>query len=274
MRLSGKSAIVTGAARGIGREIAIGLAENGADVLVNTRNDETLEAVRRDVAAVATGQVAAYKADVGYRDQVEAMFDHAIERFGKVDIVVNNAAVGPSKPFLLFDEAWWRDILRTNLDSVFFTCHRAVREMIKRGVKGSIINFSSIGSTKAHRQMIAYDVSKGGIDSLTRALALEVAPWEIRVNAISPASILGFFVKEMDPAVAARKDPMDFQTPIPRQGTPRDVANLVLFLASDESSYITGQIIPIDGGISVQARPVKFSPLTITPQNIGQFKIP
>lgn len=273
MNVTGKNAVVTGAARGIGRAIAMQLAAGGANVLVNTRNTETLAQVKADVESVAKGKVASYLADVGSCGEVEAMFDHMTEAFGGVDIVVNNAAIGPHKPFLQFDNEWWDEILRINLNSVFYTSRRAVKEMIKCKSHGSIINFSSIGATKSHRGMVAYDTSKGGIEAFTRALAVEVAPWEIRVNAISPASILGFFVKEMDPEITAKKDPKDFQTPIPRQGTAEDVANLTQFLASDASSYITGQIIAIDGGLGIQARPFNNSPLEITPQNIHEFDI-
>lgn len=273
-RVAGRSAIVTGAARGIGRAAAMTLAAEGADVLVNTRDPQTLEAVYQDVKAVAKGgKVAKFLADVGYEDQVNAMFDYALSEFGKVNIVLNNAAVANTRPALQYTAEFWEENLRNNLYSVYYTCTRAAREMVKAGEKGSLINFSSIGSTQPHRQLLAYDSSKGAIDSLTRALALELAPFDITVNAIAPASILGHNVSQMDSEKAARRDPKDFATPITRQGTPQDVANLVLFLASSESSYITGQIIPIDGGLSVQARPVMIAPLEITPLNLKEKEI-
>ena len=273
MRLEGRSAIVTGAARGIGRAIAMTLAENGADVLVNTRNEQTLEAVYQDVKKVAKGKVAKFLADVGYEDQVDAMFDHAIAEFGKVNILVNNAAVIDRRPVLTYTSEFFDDNIRVNLYSVYFTSIRAVREMIKRGEKGSIVNFSSIGAKQPHRQSLAYDTAKGAIESLTKALALEVAPWDITVNAISPASILGNNVGELGSDIAVRRNPRDFITPMTRQGTPQDVADLTLFLASAESSYITGQVIPIDGGLSIQARPASIAELEITPLNIGEKDI-
>ncbi len=273
-RVSGRSAIVTGAARGIGRAIAMRLAEEGADVLVNTRDSKTLEAVYQEVKMVAKGgKVAKYLADVSYEDQVEAMFDHAIAEFGKVNIVVNNAAVTNPRPALQYTSDFWEENLRINLFSVYYTCTRAAREMVKAGEKGSLINFSSVGAKQPHRQLLAYDSSKGAIDTLTRALALELAPFDITVNAIAPASILGFCVPKMDSAKAAARDPKDFATPITRQGTPEDVADLALFLASPESSYITGQIIAIDGGLSVQARPALIAPLEITPLNLSEKEI-
>jgi 3-oxoacyl-[acyl-carrier protein] reductase len=249
------------------------LAENGADVLVNTRNEETLEAVYQDVKKVATGKVAKYLADVGYEDQVNAMFDHAIAEFGKVNILINNAAVNKNRPVLEYTSDFFEENLRVNLYAVFYTSTRAAREMVKRGVKGSIVNFSSIGARQPHRQMLAYDTAKGAIESMTKAMALELAPFDITVNAISPASIVGNFVRQMDPEIQKRRDPRDFVTPITRQGTPEDVANLVLFLSSEESSFITGQVVAIDGGLSAQARPAMIAPVEITPLNIAEYDI-
>lgn len=120
------------------------------------------------------------------------MFDHAIAEFGKVNIVVNNAAVTNPRPALQYTSDFWEENLRINLYSVYYTCTRAAREMVKAGEKGSLINFSSVGAKQPHRQLLAYDSSKGAIDTLTRALALELAPFDITVNAIAPASILGF----------------------------------------------------------------------------------
>ncbi len=268
MNVSGKNVLVTGAARGIGRGVAMQMAANGANVLVNTRNEATLAKVLEDVKAVAKGKVTSFLADVGYKVQVEAMFDHMVAEFGGVDVVVNNAAIGYGRPFLLADEEWWNEVIRVNLSSVFFTCRRAVKEMIKRGSKGSIINLSSIGATKSHRQIVAYDASKGGVDAFTKALAVEMGPWDIRVNAISPAVIVGNPALMLDPEIVAKKDPNDFHTPILRQGTPEDIANLVQFLASDASSFITGQSISVDGGLGIQARPHQLSPLEITPRNL------
>jgi NAD(P)-dependent dehydrogenase (short-subunit alcohol dehydrogenase family) len=145
--------------------------------------------------------------------------------------------------------------------------------MVKGGHQGSVINFSSIGAQKPHRQMLAYDTAKGGVEAMTKAFALEFAPWFIRFNAVSPASILGYFVKEMPAEVLEAKRQEDFATPIPRQGTPEDCADLVLFLASPESSYITGQVINIDGGLSSQARPPIISALKITPATIGEYDV-
>ncbi len=273
-RMKGRSVLVTGAARGIGKAIAMTMAAEGADVLVNTRNEETLENVYQEVKKVsAGGKTAKFLADVSFEDQVDRMIDHALKEFGKINVVINNAAIVPTRPVLEYDSELWDKVIRTNLYSSYYTCVRAAKEMVRAGEKGSFVNFSSIGATKPHRQLLAYDVSKGAVESLTRALALELAPFDITVNAIAPASILGPTVRAVAPEIAAARNPKDFATPITRQGTPQDVANLVLFLASPESSYITGQIIPIDGGLSAQARPVAIAPLEITPQNLKQHNI-
>lgn len=270
-RVAGRSAIVTGAARGIGRAIAMKLAMEGADVLVNTRNEETLEQVYRDVESVAAGgKVTKFLADVSDQQQVDRMFDHALDTFGKVTVVVNNAAIVCPVPALQYTTEHWEKVLKTNLYSVYYTCLRAAKEMVRQGEKGSLINFSSIGATQPHRQLLAYDTSKGAIESFTRALALELAPFDITVNAIAPAAILGASVAPMEAEKLAKRDPVDFATPITRQGEPEEVADLALFLASPESSFITGQIIAIDGGLSVQARPAVIAPLEITPQNWKQ----
>lgn len=269
MRLLGKSVIITGAFRGIGRATAILFAQQGADVLVNALEEEEVRDVCNAVKASAKGKVCGFKGDVSHKNQVDAMFELALKEFGKVDILINNAAVAWGKHFLEYTEEWWDDIIRNNLKSVYLTSHCAAGIMARQN-SGCIINLSSIGSTKAHRQMVAYDASKGAIDAMTRALAVELGPWNIRVNAISPAVILGAHVKKLPEETILNRNPVDFQTPLLKQGEPEDVAYLAMFLASDEAGFITGQVVGIDGGLSVQSRTFRDAPAYLTPQNLEE----
>ena len=269
MKLAGKTAIITGAARGIGKEIALLFAKEGANVVVNTRSEETLKALCDDIRNVSKVGVYPFKGDVSYKDQVDAMFDLALEKTGRVDILVNNAGTSVRKNFLEYTEEFWDENVRNNLKSMYLTTQRAALIMVKQN-GGSIINLSSIGATRSHRETVAYDTSKGGIEAMTKAVAVELGGWNVRCNAISPAVILGNYVGKMPAEVLERKDPNDFVTPILRQGEPIEVAYLALFLASDESGFITGQTIAIDGGMSIQARAFHDSRASITPLNIHE----
>jgi NAD(P)-dependent dehydrogenase (short-subunit alcohol dehydrogenase family) len=269
LRLLGKSAIVTGASRGIGRAIATIFAQQGANVLVNGRKEEELYATCVAISTTASGKVVPFIGDLGYKEQVDAMFDFALQEFGRLDVLVNNAAVAWSKHFLDYTEEWWDQIMQNNLKSVYLASHRAAQHMVTNR-QGSIISLSSIGATKAHRESVAYDASKGAIDAFTRALALDLGPWNIRVNAISPAVIVGDHVRKLPDDVLSKGDPADFITPLSRQGTAEDVANLALFLASEQSSFITGQVIAIDGGLGIQARAYHDSPFAIPPRERDQ----
>ncbi len=270
MRFEGKTAVVTGGYRGIGLASALMLAREGANVVINARNQEKLdEAVEKARAVAQGGKVIGFVADVGFRDQVERMFDQTMSTFGRVDYLVNNAGISKGQPFLTAQDDWWDEHIRTNLTSMFYTCRRAAREMVKRDEGGSIVNLSSIAATQAHRNTVAYDASKGGVEAFTRALALELAPWNIRVNAISPAAVIGFFVKDKPEEWIKQRALEKFDTPLIRRGTPEDCAELICFLLSDAAGFITGQAVYIDGGLSAQARPFSMGPLMLTPHNIA-----
>lgn len=270
MRFEGKTAVVTGGYRGIGLASALMLAREGANVVINARNQEKLdEAVEKARAVAQGGKVIGCVADVGFRDQVERMFDQTMSTFGRVDYLVNNAGISKGQPFLTAQDDWWDEHIRTNLTSMFYTCRRAAREMVKRDEGGSIVNLSSIAATQAHRNTVAYDASKGGVEAFTRALALELAPWNIRVNAISPAAVIGFFVKDKPEEWIKQRALEKFDTPLIRRGTPEDCAELICFLLSDAAGFITGQAVYIDGGLSAQARPFSMGPLMLTPHNIA-----
>lgn len=270
MRFSGKTAIVTGGCRGIGLATAIQFASEGANVVMNGRNKSDLDkAVTSAQEQAHSSQIIGFVADVGYRDQVDAMFCKTLSDFGRVDILINNAGICHGEAFLTASQDWWDEHIRINLTSLFYTCQCAGRQMVKQGQGGSIINLSSIAATQAHRNSVSYDASKGGVEAFTRALALELAPWDIRVNAISPAAILGNFVKEKPSEWREKMMLEKYDTPLIMQGRPENCAELMAFLSSDAAAFITGQAIYIDGRLSAQARPYCMSPLILNPHNIA-----
>jgi len=245
--LEGRVVIVTGAGRGIGRAIADRFAGAGATVIIND-----IDAATADEAAAAInasgGTATAVVADVADSTQVNAMFDAVLATHGTVDVLVNNAGlVSPMLHFLEADEAWWRRIIDVNLTGHFLCNHRAARIMAKKG-GGSIINMSSGGATRAHRSFTAYDASKGGIEALTRAMALDLGPYNIRVNALMPGSI---DTAGMDTEARAYRG---VNIPAGRIGDPFDMTGPALFLASNDSSYVTGDVIKVDGGMLAQQR--------------------
>jgi len=245
--------IVTGAGHGIGRAVAERFAAEGARVVVND-----VDAAR----AGAVGGAMSYAADVSSKTQVDAMFDAVLQRFGTVDILVNNAGnIHAARHFLEADEQWWDQLLGVNLKGAFLCSLRAAHIMARKG-SGCIINMSSGGATKAHRGNVAYDASKGGIEAMTRAMALDLAPYGIRVNAIVPGLIRTYDIDE--PTAAERGQVV----PIGRLGDPEDLAGPTVFLATEDARYITGACLVVDGGVLVQQRstPVDTFPLSRFPK--------
>lgn len=247
-RLAGRVAVVTGAARGIGRAVAGGYSREGATVVAVDSNTEGAVAVAADITA-SGGTALGLGADVGCAEDVDTIFSRVLEDFGTVDVLVNNAGnTSGVKHFFDLDDAWWEAIIRTNLTGHYLFLSRAARIMAKnRG--GAIINTSSGGATRAHRGMVPYDASKGGIEALSRASALDLAPYGIRVNTIVP----GFIATSPD---ETRESSVlrDATVPLGRGGRPDDLLGAAVFLASDESAYITGICLPVDGGVLVQQR--------------------
>lgn len=245
--LVGAIVIVTGSANGIGRAIAERFASAGSTVVVN---DIDGVGVSEAVAAIeaAGGSATGAVADVSDGTEVAAMFEAVMEAHGRVDVLVNNAGViSPMLHFFEADEAWWRRIIDVNLTGHFLCSHRAARIMAKQG-GGAIINMSSGGATQAHRAFAAYDASKGGIEALTRAMALDLGPYGIRVNALMPGSIDTTGLSDAD--LAHRGE----NVPLGRVGRGEEMTGAALFLASDDASYITGDVIKVDGGMTAQQR--------------------
>jgi len=245
--LADKVVMVTGGGAGIGRALAERFAGQGCRVVVNDVDATTAEATATDIVA-AGGRAIGVVADVSNSDQVASMFDTAVAEYGGIDVLVNNAGmVSPMLHFFEADEAWWRRIIDVNLTGHFLCSHRAARLMAKAGA-GVILNMSSGGATKAHRAFTAYDASKGGIEALTRAMALDLGPYNVRVNALMPGSIdtAGLDIEQR----TLRGE----NVPLGRIGEPSDMTGAALFLASDDASYITGDVFRIDGGMLAQQR--------------------
>lgn len=253
MSLDGKVAVVTGGANGIGAGCVRRLAQAGVNVMIADIDDKGAEALIAELEEMS-GQVAYTHTDVTSREAVQVMFDATIEAFNQVDILVNNAAyVHQSSGIANFldytDEAW--DItLGVNLSGLFYCSQIAARLMAQRGLGGVIISMSSGGGMRAHRHMFGYDTTKGGIEAATRAMALDLAPLNIRVNSIIPGSTK----VDNGTVVGGNPIPPSEVIPLPRQGTPEDIAGAVMFLVSDDASYITGTRIVVDGGMDVQLR--------------------
>ena len=250
MRLEGKTAIVTGGANGIGAGCVKRLTADGAKTII-----ADIDAAAGTALAKSLGARGIYiRCDVADRASVEALFDAGRAAFGAVDILVNNAAFvhkpGVIANFLEYSDASWQRTLDVNLTGLFHCSQIAARLMAKRGQGGVIINISSGGASRAHRQMFGYDTSKGGIEAATRAMALDLAGLNIRVNTVVPGSIR----VEHGTSVGDAPIPPADVIPLPRQGTPDDIAAAVAFLASDDAAYITGTRIFVDGGMDAQLR--------------------
>jgi len=251
--MAGRTAIVSGSSRGIGLAIATAMLEEGARVVLNGRDAATLAAA--ELALRARGEVVAVAADVGRPEDVARLVGAARQAFGRVDILVNNAALAnPVGHLLDISPARWDEVIRCNLTSVFL-CTRAVAEaLVAEGSPGAIVNVSSFGAHRAHRNLAAYDAAKGGVEAFTRAAALDLAPYDIRVNAVAPGAIRTESTGGDPDTLRRRAAPI----PMGRVGQPEEVAAAVVFLASSAASYITGQCLIVDGGMTAQLRPAQF----------------
>lgn len=242
MTLKNKVAIVTGAGQGIGKGIALALAQEGCKVVVSDINEANSQATAAEITK-AGGKSLAVVCDVAKKKEVDNLIAKTLAEFGKLDILVNNAGIFPFKSFLEMTEAEWEKVLNVNLKSIFL-CSQAGAKVMSGG--GKIVCISSIASFVGFEGLTHYCASKGGINALIRAMALELAPKKINVNAIAPGAI------DTPGAQAVSNAKVIKQTiaaiPWGRMGLPQDIASAVVFLASGQADYITGQTIIVDGG--------------------------
>ena len=239
--LRDRIALITGAAQGIGEACARRFAREGARVVIADMADE------RGCALAAELQADYLHCDVGDKRQVDAMVAETMKTHGRIDVLVNNAGIFKAADFLDVSEEDFDAVLRVNLKGAFLVAQAVAREMARAG-HGSIVNMSSVNSVLAIPNIASYNVSKGGINQLTRAMALALADRGVRVNAVGPGTIATELAAKAVLTSEEAKNKIMMRTPMKRLGEPSEIADVVAFLASDASSYITGEIIMVDGG--------------------------
>lgn len=240
-------ALVTGASRGIGRAIAIALAKDGCDVAVNYRSGEAQAAeVVREIGSLGRQSIAV-RADVASSNEVAQMVERVLATWGRIDVLVNNAGIVRDGLVLRMDEDAWDQVVDTNLKGAFFCIRAALRAMLKQR-SGRIVNVSSVAGVVGNAGQANYAAAKAGLLGLTRAVAKEVAPRGITVNAVAP----GFIETDMTEGIAMEyRDRMKAAVPLNRFGQSEEVAEAVRFLASRQAGYITGEVIKVDGGLAM-----------------------
>ena len=244
MTVKDRVAVVTGASQGIGRATALLLAEHGARLVLAARNAEKLAAAAEEIKKKG-GEALVVPMDVASEEQIKAGFARALEKFGRIDILVNNAAIARDQLALRMKRADWDAVIQTNLTGAHLCIQQVLPGMLRQR-SGRIINVSSVVAQTGNAGQVNYIASKAGLIGLTKALAVEVASRGITVNAVAP----GFIVSPMtDPLPDKVKEELIARIPFGRMGTDREVAAGILFLASDEASYVTGHVLDINGGL-------------------------
>jgi 3-oxoacyl-[acyl-carrier protein] reductase len=242
--LKDKVALLTGASQGIGRETALALAEAGAKVVAAARNEEKLAALVSEIIATG-GEAMALKMDVADPEQVKSGFKQTLEKFARLDILVNNAAITRDGLALRMKQEDWDAVIRTNLTGAHLCIQQALSTMM-RARTGRIINIASVVAQMGNAGQANYVAAKAGLVGLTKAIAIEIASRNITVNAVAP----GFIATPMTEGLSDKvKDELKNRIPLGRMGTARDVASAIVFLASDEAGYITGHVLDVNGGL-------------------------
>lgn len=246
MKLMDRVAIVTGAAQGIGRAIALGLAGEGAHVVVADLQAAKAAETAAEIEKMGRRSLA-LGVDVSDLAAISAMIQKTVETFGAIDILVNNAGIALPTPFLETTEADWDQIIDVNLKAAFFCSQYAARIMVEQG-RGKIVNLASTSSFVAGRQEVPYAISKAGVRMLTAAASAELAPYGINVNAIAPGLIKTPLTARHFSSPEALEARVRAKTPMGRAGLPEDLVGAVIFLCSDEAAYVTGHTLVVDGG--------------------------
>lgn len=241
-----KTILVTGGSRGIGKEVALKYAENGYNVAINYVSDKTdVEAIKNELLEKGAHDVLLAKADVTNAEQIEELVKQAIEKFGTIDVLVNNAGITKDNLLMRMSEEEFDKVIEVNLKGTYIVTKAVTKYMMKKR-KGSIINLSSVVGVAGNAGQCNYSASKAGIIGFTKSVAKELASRNIRANAVAP----GFIETDMTSVLSdSVKENIYSQIPLKRMGTAKEVAELVYFLGEDTSSYITGQVINVDGGM-------------------------
>jgi NAD(P)-dependent dehydrogenase (short-subunit alcohol dehydrogenase family) len=249
-RLAGKVALVTGGGTGIGRAICLAAAREGADVLIGcNRSQDGARAVQKEIRGMMR-RAEVLEADLGSASAARAFVREALATMGSIHVLVNNAAIVRRAPFLEFSETDWEETLAVNLQAAFICAQESARAMVRQGIRGRIINISSVGGMIAHADLCAYDASKAGMDMLVRSMAVALASRGITVNSVSPGAIAVERNKD-EFADASAAERWKTVIPVGHWGRPEDVAGAVMYLASDEAEFITGHTLVVDGGQTI-----------------------